>query len=165
MVGLVVTPTTCLSRTSAFRFPDTSRARLMSSSQTATPSSDNSFKGSDIGYHSIGSNEREAQRGSHGAPQAGRTDPAAAELAAVGLHWADDASVTPGASWWSRPSCARAVATTFSVVKPNLDCSTFMGADSPNVLMPIMAPVVPTHRSQPNGLPFSTDTRAVTAGG
>ena len=52
-----------------------------------------------------------------------------------------------------------------SVVKPNLACSTFIGADSPKVLIPIMAPVVPTQRSQPNGLPFSTATRAVTAAG
>ena len=71
----------------------------------------------------------------------------------------------PRAPVWSSPSCARAVATMFSVVNPNLVCSTFMGADSPKVLMPMTAPVAPTQRSQPNGLPFSTATRAVTAGG
>jgi hypothetical protein len=51
----------------------------------------------------------------------------------------------------------------WSVVEPNLACSTFIGADSPNVLVPTIAPVGPTQWSQPKGLPFSTDTRAATA--
>ena len=52
-----------------------------------------------------------------------------------------------------------------STVKPNLACSTFSGADAPNVLIPMIAPVRPTQRSQPNVEPFSTDTRAATDGG
>ena len=74
--------------------------------------------------------------------------------------------MTPGVSVsCSRPSWVRAVATMCSTVKPNLACSTFSGADAPNVLIPMIAPVGPTQRSQPNVEPFSTDTRAVTDGG
>jgi hypothetical protein len=50
-------------------------------------------------------------------------------------------------------------------VKPNLAWSTFIGADSPKVLMPMTVPVWPTQRSHPKGLPFSTATLAVTDGG
>ena len=52
-----------------------------------------------------------------------------------------------------------------SRVKPNLACSTFSGADAPKVLIPMIVPVGPTQRSQPNVVPFSTATRAVTDGG
>ncbi len=69
----------------------------------------------------------------------------------VAIHQSDDSSVVPGGSVWGSPSWARAVATMFSVVNPNLACSTFIGADSPKVLMPMTVPVVPTQRSQPNG--------------
>src|SRR4051794_22928251 len=46
MVGLLVTPTTCLSSTRACRLPVRRRSRLMSSSQMDTPRSDSWASGS-----------------------------------------------------------------------------------------------------------------------
>src|SRR4051794_20545228 len=80
-------------------------------------------------------------------------------------HRFDSSSVIPGGSVCARPSWARAVETMFSGVNPNLACSTFIGAEAPNVLMPMIAPVGPTQRSQPKVEPFSTETRAVSLGG
>src|SRR5262245_32871438 len=62
-------------------------------------------------------------------------------------------------------SCSRAAATTCSGVKPNFFCSSFSGAEAPNVFMPSARPPVPTYRSQPKVDATSTDTRAVTADG
>src|SRR5437764_4916182 len=44
MLGFVVTPTTCRSRTNPASVPETSRSRDRSSSQIATPASDSCFK-------------------------------------------------------------------------------------------------------------------------
>jgi len=43
-----------------------------------------------------------------------------------------------------RASCCLAASTMRSFVKPNSFCNTFSGADAPNVVMPMMAPVGPT---------------------
>jgi hypothetical protein len=40
-------------------------------------------------------------------------------------------------------SCALAASTTWSVVNPNCFCSTFSGADAPNVFIPKIAPSIP----------------------
>ena len=48
IVGLLVTPTTCLSSTSSCRLPVRSRSRLMSSSQIETPWAESSASMSDM---------------------------------------------------------------------------------------------------------------------
>src|SRR5262245_60709850 len=58
--------------------------------------------------------------------------------------------------------CSLAAATTLSGVKPNFFCSSFSGAEAPKVCMPIVVPVGPTYRLQPNVAACSTETRAVT---
>src|SRR5690606_365792 len=60
---------------------------------------------------------------------------------------------------------SRATRTTSSRVNPKCSNSSSAGADAPKRSMPIERPDQPVHRSQPNVLPASMDTRAVTAGG
>src|SRR5947209_5868421 len=50
MVGLLVTPTTCLVSISSCRLPVRSRSRLMSSSQIETPWAERSASGSDMRF-------------------------------------------------------------------------------------------------------------------
>ena len=57
------------------------------------------------------------------------------------------------------------MATIASGVKPNFFCRSFRGAEAPKVCIPIIAPPVPTKRSQPNVEACSTETRARHAGG
>ena len=118
-------------------------------------------------YHRV---QAHNQRGGLGDPHQVQPEVAVGELVADPLGYcsvvSDVSRVTPGVSVsCSRPSWVRAVATMFSTVNPNLACSTFSGADAPKVRIPMIAPVGPTQRSQPNVEPFSTDTLAVIDGG
>src|SRR4029434_3158935 len=65
----------------------------------------------------------------------------------------------------TRRTCSLAASTMRSGMKPNFVCNSFNGAEAPNVFMPIMRPVLPTYRSQPNSDACSTDTRAFSAAG
>src|SRR5262249_50187312 len=58
-----------------------------------------------------------------------------------------------------------AASSTRSGVKPNFRSRSLSGAEEPKVCMPILAPVLPTERSQPSTDPSSTETRAPTCGG
>src|SRR5881397_796103 len=64
-----------------------------------------------------------------------------------------------------RPSTSLAVSATRSGVNPNMVCTSFRGADEPKVCIPIVAPSVPTNRSQPRVDASSIETRAVISGG
>src|SRR5262249_51423035 len=63
------------------------------------------------------------------------------------------------------PRSSLAASQTRSRSNPNFFCSSFSGADAPNVFMPMTRPALPTYRSHPNVDACSTATRAVTDGG
>src|SRR6266545_6837105 len=63
------------------------------------------------------------------------------------------------------PRSSLAHVATRSGSKPNFSWRAFMGAEAPNVCMPMTRPELPTYRSQPNVEACSTATRAFTWGG
>src|SRR5882724_825001 len=62
-------------------------------------------------------------------------------------------------------NCAFAASTTLPVLNPNSFCSTFNGAEAPNVFIPRIAPSRPVYLAHPIVEACSTATRAVTEGG
>ena len=69
------------------------------------------------------------------------------------------------AYYLTRFTCCIAASITRSFVNPNSFCRIFSGAEDPNVVIPMTAPVVPTSCAQPNVAPCSNATRAATASG
>src|SRR5260370_39153219 len=68
-------------------------------------------------------------------------------------------------SAYALPNWAFAATTTRSGSKPNFLCSSFSGAEAPNVFIPITWPDVPTYRSHPNVEACSIATPAFRPGG
>ena len=150
IVGLVVTPTTCLSRDSSARLPVRSRSRERSSSQTATPASE-SRRAVGHGHSSIAVVRR--LRVSRCAGREARRVRLAGRPAAVG------ADCRAGDAW--PPAGDHAVGGEAELLEQHL----VVGALAPKCSRLTIAPASPTSSRQPCATPASTLTRALTAGG